>query len=163
MLIAWKKSKSSPIVRWEMLNPAACCVVFSCLYVVLWISSTAGMLFQCILDGNLLSRHPLSQVSPFWFGTVAVWLPAVAVLGGSIYQTFSTSLFQSGDVIKHCQKKVFIRWLLTLSKSAKKYQDALHTHFTQAYWRLILSLPTIINSWLYAITYILKICNFKKE
>jgi len=64
----------------------------------------------------------------------------------------STSLFQSKVVIKHCQKKMFIRWLLTLFKSAKKNKnnwDALRIHFTQAYRRLD-TLPTIINSCYYS-------------
>ena len=88
-------------------------------------ASSIITLFQCILGGYLLSRHPLSWVC------VAFLIPhsssnQLTTSCGGFRQIdlpniiLSTSLFWSKVVIKHYQKKAFICWLLTLFKSAKK-------------------------------------------
>ena len=128
-----------------MLISATCWIMYSCLYIVLWMSSTAAMLFQCTLGGYLLSWYPDCHFS---IPHSSSPLPAVVDLGRSIYQTYS--LFRSKVVIKHCHKEGVYSLIVNTIKCKEKRnnRDALHTHFTQAYW-LLDTLPTIINSWWY--------------
>ena len=113
------------------LNPAACYVVYSCLYIVLQMSSIAGMLFQSNLAGYLRTSR-----SSFTTSFVTV-LPAVAVADrferNSLLLLFCFEVRFSSNTVK---KNVFICWLLTLFKSAKKSANTpyvLRTHFTQVY------------------------------
>ena len=106
-----------------MLFTAACYVVYSCLYIVLRMSSTAGMLFQSNLAGYLL-QDLLCDIC----------LPAVAVnsqllwINSSLFSLL-LFLFRSKVVIKHCQKECV------------HTPYALRTDFTLAYSRLD-TLPT---------------------
>ena len=94
-------------------------VVYSCLYAVLQMSSTAGTLFQNNLAGHLLqdllSQHPLSLV-----------LPAVVVDSQLLQIELSVILSGYFFVLKQgchqtlVKKNVFIRWLLTLFKKYKE-------------------------------------------
>jgi len=81
----------------------------------------------------------------------------VVVLGGLIYQTYLFLLF---CVEVASNKKVFIRWMLTLFKIAQKtiifgMLNALILHKPIDGW--ILSLPIIINSCKVKLCYILLI------
>jgi len=116
---------------WSLtLNPVARCGVSGCLY--------GECLQQLACNLEAIFFHDIlcqcQRVSLLWFSTVTFnsqqwWF------NGSI--TKHHSLYLSGFIIKHCQKKTFIHWLLALFKSAKKNDNkwnALPAHFIQAYW-----------------------------
>ena len=150
------------MICYKKLNPAicmlsctlSCTLSCECIQQLVHHFRVLGYFFHDILC-HVQHAHP--RTTSFHVSRV---LPTIAV--DSQLQRIDlpsvilpNSLFRSKVVIKHCQKNVFIRWLLTPFKSAKKNGNtpyALRTHFTQAYRRLDTLPITIINSWYQAFT-----------
>jgi len=123
--------------------------------------SWKSCLLECCPVNVFNSRYAISEyfgwLSSFltsFVTSVAFLITTVAVHCGSFRRIDLPSIilstvpcFEVGLSSNPVKKKVFICWLLTLFKSAKKNDNNRdHTHITQSYWRLD-TLPTIFNSW----------------